>query len=42
MGHGHELGERWLAKDGVVGGVEVYHKEVHVLSTKVVDGAKLD
>ena len=42
MGHGHELGESWSAKDGVVGGVEVYHKEVHVLSTEVVGDAKLD
>ena len=42
MGLSHELGKRWSAKDGVVGGVKVYHKEVHVLSTKVVSGAKLD
>ena len=42
MGHGHELGESWLAKDGMVGGVKVCHKEVHILSTKVVGGAKLD
>ena len=42
MGHGHELGESWSTKDGVVGGVKVYHKEVHVLSTEVVGGAKLD
>ena len=42
MGHDHELGESWSAKDGVVGGVKVYHKEVHVLSTEVVGGAKLD
>ena len=42
MGHGHELGESWSAKDGVVGGVEVCHKEVHVLSMEVVDAAKLD
>ena len=42
MGHGHELGESWSAKDGVVGGVKVCHKEIHVLSTEVVGGAKLD
>ena len=42
MGHGHELGESWSAKDGVVGGVEVCHKEIHVLSTEVVGAAKLD
>ena len=42
MGHGHELGESWSAKDGMVGGVEVYHEEVHILSTEVVGGAKLD
>ena len=42
MGHGHELGKSWLAKDGVVGNVEVYHKEIHVLSTEVVGAAKLD
>ena len=42
MGHGHELGECWSTKDGVVGDVEVCHKEVHVLSTEVADGAKLD
>ena len=42
MGHDHELGESWSAKDGVVGGVEVYHKEIHVRSTKVVDAARLD
>ena len=42
MGHGHELGESWSAKASVVGSVEVYHKEVHVLSMEVVGGAKLD
>ena len=42
MWHGHELGESWSAKDGMVGGVEICHEEVHVLSTKVVGGAKLD
>ena len=42
MGHSHELGDSWLAEDGVVSGVEVCHEEVHVLSTEVVDGAKLD
>ena len=42
MGHDHELSESWLAKDGAVGGVKVYHEEVHVLSTEVVGGAKLD
>ena len=42
MGHDHELGESWPAKDGVVGGVKVYHEEVHILSTEVVGGAKLD
>ena len=42
MGHGHELGESWSAKDGVVGGVKVFHEEVHVLSTEVVGGVKLD
>ena len=31
-----------MAKDGVVGGVEVCHKEVRVLSTEVVGSAKLD
>ena len=31
MGHDHELGD-----------VEVYHKEIHVLSTEVVSTAKLD
>ena len=42
MGHGHELGESWLAKDGVVSGVEVCHEQVNVLCTEVVGGAKLD
>ena len=42
MWHGHELGESWPAKDGVVGNVKVCHKEVHILSTKVVGGVKLD
>ena len=42
MGHVHELGERWSAKDGVVGGVEVCHKEIHVLGMEVVGAAKLD
>ena len=42
MGHGHELGESWSVKDGVVGGVKVCHEEVHVLSMEVVGGAKLD
>ena len=42
MGHGHELGESFSAKDGLVGGAEVCHEEVHVLSTEVVGGAKLD
>ena len=42
MRHGQELGESWSAKDGVVGSVEIYHKEVHLLSTEVVGGAKLD
>ena len=41
MGLGHGLGESWSAKDGMVGGVDIYH-EVHVLSTEVVGGAKLD
>ena len=31
-----------MAKDGVVGGVEVCHKEIHVLSTEVVGAAKQD
>jgi len=31
-----------MAKDGVLGGVEVCHKEVHILSTEVVGGANLD
>ena len=39
MGHDHELGESWSAKDGVVGGIEFCHKEVHVLNTEVVGGA---
>ena len=42
MGHDHELGESKSAKDGMVGGVEVCHEEVHVLSPEVVSGAKLD
>ena len=42
MGHGHELGESWSAKDGVVGSVKVCHEEVHILSTEVVSSAKLD
>ena len=42
MGHDHELGESWSAKDGVVGDVEVCHEEVHILNTEVVGGAKLD
>ena len=42
MGHGLKLGESWLAKDGVVGGVKVCLEEVHILSTEVVGGAKLD
>ena len=42
MGHDHELGKSWSAKDGVVGGVEVCHKEIHVFSTEVVNTTKLD
>ena len=42
MGHDHELGESWSAQDGVVGGVEVCYKEIHILSTKLVGAAKLD
>ena len=42
MRHGHELGESWSAKDGMVGGVKVYHKEIHILSMEVVGAAKLD
>ena len=42
MGHDHELAESWSAKDGMVGGVEVCHKEVHVLSIELAGGAKLD
>ena len=42
MGHGHELGKSWSAEDGMVGGVEVCHKEIHVLSMEVVGAAKLD
>ena len=42
MWYSHELGESWSAKDGMVGGVKICHKEVHVLSTEVVVGAKLD
>ena len=42
MGHGHELGKSWSAKDGMVGGAKVCHEEVHILSTEVVGGAKLD
>ena len=42
MGYYHELGESWSAKDGVVGGVQIFHEEVHILSTEVVGGAKLD
>lgn len=42
MGHDHELCESWSSKDGMVSGVEVYHEEVHILSTEVVGGAKLD
>ena len=41
MGHGHEHGESWSTKDGVVGGVKICH-EGHLLSTEVVDGAKWD
>ena len=42
MRHGQELGESWSAKDGMVGGVKICHEEVHVLSTEVVGGAKLN
>ena len=42
MGHDHELGESWLAKDGVVGSVEVGHQEVDVLDAEVVNGAELN
>ena len=42
MGHDHELGESWSAKDGVVGGVKVDHHEVDVFSTEILNGAKLD
>ena len=42
MGHDHELRESRSAKDGMVSGGKVCHEEVHVLSTEVVDGAKLN
>ena len=42
MGHDHELSDSWLAKDGVVSDVKVYHDEVHALNMEVVGCAKLD
>ena len=36
MRHGHELGESWLAEDGVIRCVEVGDQEVNVVNAKVL------
>ena len=41
MRHGHELGQSWPTKYGVVGGVEVGDVEVDVFNTIVAYHAKL-
>jgi len=39
--YGHELGQSWSTKYGVVGGVEVGDVEVDVLDMEVASGAEL-
>ena len=39
--YGHELGERWSAKDSMVGAFEVSDHEVDVVGAEVVWGTKL-
>jgi hypothetical protein len=39
--YGHELGERWSAKDGVVSTLEVRDHKVNVVSAEVVWVAEL-
>ena len=41
MRYGHELGQSWPTKYGVVGGVEVGDVEVDVLDTVVASRVKL-
>ena len=41
MQYGHELGQSWPTKYGVVGGVEVGDAEVDVLDVEVASHAKL-
>ena len=41
MRYGHEVGQSWPTKYGVVGGVEVGDVEVDVLDTKVASRAEL-
>ena len=41
MRYGHDLGQSWPTKYGVVGGVEVGNVEVDVLDTEVASRAKL-
>jgi hypothetical protein len=38
--HGHELGESWSAKDGMVRCVEVSDEEVDVVGAEVLGGAE--
>ena len=39
--YGHELGQSWLTKYGVVGGVEISNVEVDVLDAVVANRAEL-
>ena len=39
--YNHELSERWLTKDGVVGTFKIRDHEVDVVDAKVLGGAKL-
>ena len=41
MQYGHELGQSWPTKYGLVGGVEVGDVEIDVLDAEVVGRAKL-
>ena len=41
MRYGHELGQSWPTKYGVVGGVEVGEVEVDVLDTVIASRAEL-
>ena len=41
MGHGHELGKSWSAKDGMVRRVEISDEEVDIINAKMPGGAEL-